>query len=67
MAPENFPQYQQVKVTLHYEMYVGIPLLAKWISITSESKADIVVSAATIEVLSINAGSFCLEKFCLND
>ena len=56
-APFTAPLYhQQITVTVHYEMYDGIPLMAKWLSIEAPSNiADMVyVSVPAVEYLAIN-------------
>jgi hypothetical protein len=40
-----------VSVDVHYEMYDGIPLLAKWLTIRNDSSADVLLDTFTSEVL----------------
>ena len=48
------PEHQGLKVTLHYEMYVGIPLLAKWLTleyVSVEGMGPVMVDGVTVEYL----------------
>lgn len=47
------PQHQAVVVVLHYEIYDGIPLLAKWITVSSPQ--PVVISSAVVELFGANA------------
>lgn len=56
-APATAPiQHQGVKVTVHYEIYDGIPLLSKWISVQKSSNQgqDVRVSVWSTEELHVN-------------
>ncbi len=55
-APSTAPSpHQAVQINVHYEMYVGIPLLSKWISINyTGSASDVVVSKVWPEYLATN-------------
>lgn len=56
-APSNAPsQHQAVQVTVTYEMYDGIPLLLKYVSLKAVGSAGIVVQAAitSTEYLNLN-------------
>jgi hypothetical protein len=46
-APAN------VEVLVHYEMYDGIPLLAKWISVRNSSAAEVTLNCVTTELLAV--------------
>lgn len=50
------PKHQQVTIIVHYEMYDGIPLMAKWLSVNAaDSSADSVrVSVPSVEYLAVN-------------
>ena len=47
------PEHSGLVITLHYEMYVGIPLLAKWLTLdnTNSTMETIVVDTVTVEYL----------------
>ncbi|XP_002157999.4 uncharacterized protein LOC100206309 isoform X1 [Hydra vulgaris] len=56
-APVFAPYYHQfVSVCIHYEMYDGIPLMSKWVSVYGEPVAqeNVKVSIYSVEVLSVN-------------
>jgi hypothetical protein len=58
-APSNVkvPEHANVMVSLHYEMYVGVPIMSKWMTIqyanTSESM-PIVVNSVVVENLPVD-------------
>ena len=45
------PDRQGIAVLVHYEMYDGIPLLAKWLEIRNDSDRPITVDTFTSEIL----------------
>jgi hypothetical protein len=50
-APLGAPEYaHKVTVTLHYEMYDGIPLMSKWLSITADPSVYGLCKAGAISV-----------------
>ena len=55
-APKTAPvSHRQVKVTLHYEMYDGIPLMAKWLSVNTAASGDTLkLSVISVEYLAVN-------------
>jgi hypothetical protein len=55
-------QLRQLQVSVHYELYDGIPLLSKWITIDNRSKLPIVVDRFTCEKLAIVEQSNWVEK-----
>lgn len=42
-----------VRVSVHYELYDGLPLIVKWLSVTNNSKEVITIGQVTNEVLAI--------------
>ncbi len=53
--PENFrDRYQGLSVSIHYEIYEGIPVLAKWVRITNGSVREVVVDGIECEILAVN-------------
>jgi hypothetical protein len=53
-APEIVPaQYKNTKVQVHYEMYDGIPVIAKWVTMQNENAAPVTVDQIETEVLAI--------------
>lgn len=56
-APQSAPDlFKRITVIVHYEMYVGMPVLSKWISIYSSTKEaqSVMVAATSVEYLSVN-------------
>ena len=45
------PPHTDVVVYVNYEMYVGVPLLAKWVSVEYSGAAPVVVSSVVVEYL----------------
>ncbi|XP_013417536.1 uncharacterized protein LOC106178765 [Lingula anatina] len=55
--PFDAPYYHQlVTVTVHYEMYDGIPLLVKWLSVSASGEAvgKVAVTILSVEYLAVN-------------
>jgi hypothetical protein len=47
--------HQNVTVVVHYEMYDGIPLLAKWLDVIDISgQGNIDLSFNSVEILAVN-------------
>ncbi|WP_316753111.1 LamG-like jellyroll fold domain-containing protein [Pedobacter gandavensis] len=44
----------QVQVTVHYELYEGMPVIAKWLTIKNNTDSSFVVRETECEVLAIN-------------
>ncbi|HSN50805.1 MAG TPA: hypothetical protein VLR52_06190, partial [Bacteroidales bacterium] len=42
-----------IKVTLHYEIYDGLPLICKWLTITNDSEKEIVLDSYKSEILAL--------------
>ena len=54
-APKTAPlAMQDVAVVLHYELYDGIPLMAKWITVETAG-AVVTVDATTVDIFAANA------------
>ncbi|ELU18638.1 hypothetical protein CAPTEDRAFT_226414 [Capitella teleta] len=56
-APFGAPSvHQEVTVVLHYEMYNGIPLMAKWLTVEAPSNAqeNINLTILAVEALAVN-------------
>ncbi|NLU93074.1 LamG domain-containing protein [Chitinophaga sp. Ak27] len=53
-APVNIPEWKQkLRVAVHYEMYDGIPVLAKWITISNGTGKPVLVNETECEVLAV--------------
>ena len=48
------PCIDNLRVSVHYELYQGIPALSKWISIRNESQKPIQIDALTCEIIAVN-------------
>ena len=54
VAPESAgPRYDGLVVSIHYEMYQGLPLLAKWLTVQSDSAETVVIDAIETEILAL--------------
>lgn len=54
-APEKLvAQYGAVSVSVHYEVYDGIPVIAKWISVENTGTRDFTLTALEGEILAVN-------------
>ncbi len=55
-APATAPsRHQHVTVTIHYEVYDGIPLLKKWVTIQSSlTLPEVMASVISVEYLAVN-------------
>ena len=56
-APANvkIPQHADVTVSMHYEMYQGVPIIAKWmsISIDENTKSPVEINSVVVEYLPV--------------
>ena len=43
-----------VKITVNYELYDNVPIIAKWLTIKSQSKEHLKIGIHSVEVLSLN-------------
>ena len=48
------PSVDALRVCVHYELYQGIPVLAKWITLHNESQKPIQLDALSCEILAVN-------------
>lgn len=54
-APLNKKNWQNmVQVTVHYELYEGMPVIAKWLTIDNNTNSSFVVRETECEVLAVN-------------
>lgn len=51
--PEDSSVPDGVEIHVHYELYVGIPVLSKWISIENGSDQEIIINSLTTEMLAM--------------
>eukprot|EP00048_Salpingoeca_helianthica_P016197 m.230956 g.230956 ORF g.230956 m.230956 type:complete len:742 (-) comp18202_c0_seq1:20-2245(-) len=53
-APSSAPPaHQNVSVVVHYELFDGIPLIAKWVSVSARGTGSAVVTAVTVEQIAV--------------
>lgn len=50
-APANTPELAGVSLVVHYELYDGLPLMSKWITLHNANKTSIHVDRFTSEIL----------------
>jgi hypothetical protein len=62
LAGGAVPYLAAVTVAVHYEMYDGLPLMAKWISMHNGSDRAIVLNSFTSEILAMVEGSSSVES-----
>jgi hypothetical protein len=43
----------RIRVVIHYEIYDGIPLISKWLTVTNESERDITIDSYKSEILAL--------------
>ncbi|MBI5914214.1 MAG: alpha-galactosidase [Bacteroidetes bacterium] len=46
-------KWRGVTVSVHYEMYDGIPLLCKWLSVKTEARKELIINHFTSEILAV--------------
>lgn len=57
-APASAPvQHKAIMVTVHYEMYVGMPILSKWVTVSTNdvSGTETAVAFLAVESLALNS------------
>jgi hypothetical protein len=52
---------KDIAVSVHYEMYDGIPLMAKWLAINNNSPKPVTLDSFTIEMLALVEGSSSVD------
>jgi len=54
-APEKLAkQYGPIAVSVHYEIYDGIPVIAKWVSVANNGNREFTVTGLEGEILAVN-------------
>ena len=48
------PSLEAVQVCVHYELYQGLPVLSKWITVRNAGRVPIRIDALTCELLAVN-------------
>lgn len=52
-AKENAVEAAGIKVIIHYEIYDGLPLISKWITVKNTSTKEIIINSFTSEILAL--------------
>ena len=62
--PKNVQKSSHAKilVTVNYEMYVGVPILAKWLTIENAGSTPVTVNSVVIEYLGVQKPYICSSK-----
>ncbi|WP_300726775.1 LamG-like jellyroll fold domain-containing protein [uncultured Rikenella sp.] len=53
-APGDVPQVKGVEVRVHYEIYDGLPVIAKWIEVVNDGARELLLRDMECEVLAVN-------------
>ena len=53
---------KDIAVSVHYEMYDGLPLMTKWFSLTNDSDKAVVLNSFASEILAMVEGSSSVES-----
>ncbi len=57
----NFDFLSNLKVTVHYELYDGLPLISKWVHVENEGKNEFVVNNIKSEHLAVTEAESAVE------
>jgi len=49
-SPKNFPG---VTIAVHYEIYDGLPLISKWLTVSNQSSRAITLNSVLVEQLAV--------------
>ncbi len=53
VAKDSSSPLSDIKIVVHYEIYDGIPLLSKWITVENESGKELIIDTFTSELLAL--------------
>ena len=54
VAPPSLPEpYRDLRVTVHYELYQGLPIMAKWLTVENPSATAVTVDKLESEILAV--------------
>jgi len=62
----RMPDTSQVMVSVHYELYDGIPVMAKWISVTNQDQNPITIDSFTSEIMAAVEYGAAVETRAVN-
>lgn len=52
-APDSPPELKNVEIIVHYELYDGIPVLAKWVTVQNTGPEPVTVDGLSGEILAV--------------
>lgn len=53
-APESAPEkHRKVSVTLHYELYDNLPVMAKWVTVSNVGNEEVIITGLEGELLAV--------------
>lgn len=53
LTKEDAGDFSGIKIVVHYEIYDGLPLLCKWLTVNNESGKEIIINSFTSEILAL--------------
>ena len=53
ITKDSFSEVTDIKIVVHYEIYDGLPLICKWITVNNESEKEIIIDSFTSEILAL--------------
>jgi hypothetical protein len=62
----EMPDSNDVKVSVHYELYDGIPVIAKWISVTNSGQSSVTINSFTSEIIAAVEYGAAVETRAVN-
>lgn len=57
----DFDFLKNLKVTVHYELYDGLPMISKWVSVENEGKTEFIVNNIKSEHLAVTEAESAVE------
>jgi hypothetical protein len=60
-SDSNFDFLKNLKVTVHYELYDGLPMISKWVSVENEGKTEFIVNNIKSEHLAVTEAESSVE------
>ena len=58
--------HKQIMVTVHYEMYQGLPLVSKWVTLEYKTALKRKFDSKTADGQGVRAEILAVEKLCTN-
>ena len=60
-SDSNFDFLRNLKVKVHYELYDGLPMISKWVSVENEGKTEFIVNNIKSEHLAVTEAESSVE------